>query len=66
MVSVGNGPAPSSDRRSGAGTSAVWGTYQVSVQLPSRVSGNVTLEVYWGSPKDGSELGLVQVPLTVR
>jgi hypothetical protein len=48
------------------GTSAVWGTYQISVQLPASVSGNVTLEVYWGSPRDGSDMGLVQVPLTVR
>ncbi len=48
------------------GTSAVWGTYQISVQLPATVSGNVTLEVYWGSPRDGSDVGLVQVPLTVR
>jgi hypothetical protein len=48
------------------GTSAVWGTYQISVQLPASVSGNVTLEVYWGSPRDGSAVGLVQVPLTVR
>jgi len=48
------------------GTSAVWGTYQISVQLPATVSGNVTLEVYWGSPRDGSAVGLVQVPLTVR
>ena len=48
------------------GTSAVWGTYQISVQLPASVSGNVTLEVWWGSPRDGSEMGLTQVPLTVR
>jgi hypothetical protein len=48
------------------GTSAVWGTYQVSVQLPATVTGNVTLEVYWGSPRDGSDMGLVQVPLTAR
>ena len=48
------------------GTSAVWGTYQFSVQLPASVSGNVTLEVYWGSPRDGADTGLVQVPLTVR
>lgn len=48
------------------GTSAVWGTYQISVQLPASVSGNVTLEVWWGSPRDGSEMGLAQVPLTVR
>ncbi len=48
------------------GTSAVWGTYQISVQLPANASGNVTLEVYWGSPRDGSEVGLVHIPLVVR
>ncbi len=48
------------------GTSAVWGTFQVAVQLPSTVSGSVTLEVYWASPRDGADTGLVQVPLTVR
>ena len=48
------------------GTSAVWGTFQISVQLPSNVSGNVTLEVFWASPRDGADTGLVQVPLTVR
>jgi hypothetical protein len=48
------------------GTSAVWGTYQVSVQLPASASGNVTLEVYWASPRDGADTGLVQVPLVVR
>ncbi|HUG05327.1 MAG TPA: Gmad2 immunoglobulin-like domain-containing protein [Candidatus Limnocylindria bacterium] len=48
------------------GTSAVWGTYQISVQMPASVSGNVTLEVFWASPRDGADTGLVQVPLTVR
>jgi hypothetical protein len=48
------------------GTSAVWGTYQFSVQLPATASGNVTLEVFWASPRDGADTGLVQVPLTVR
>jgi hypothetical protein len=48
------------------GTSAVWGTYQISVQLPATASGNVTLEVFWASPRDGADTGLVQVPLTVR
>ena len=48
------------------GTSAVWGTYQFSVQLPATLSGNVTLEVFWASPRDGADMGLVQVPLTVR
>jgi hypothetical protein len=48
------------------GTSAVWGTYQAAVQLPANVSGNVTLEVYWASPRDGADTGLVQIPLVVR
>jgi hypothetical protein len=48
------------------GTSAVWGTYQISVQLPASVTGNVTLEVFWPSPRDGADTGLVQVPLVVR
>jgi hypothetical protein len=48
------------------GTSAVWGTYQISVQLPASASGNVTLEVYWASPRDGADTGLVHVPLVVR
>ncbi|HEY9325668.1 MAG TPA: Gmad2 immunoglobulin-like domain-containing protein [Candidatus Limnocylindria bacterium] len=48
------------------GTSAVWGTYQISVQLPATASGNVTLEVYWASPRDGSDMDVVQVPLVAR
>lgn len=48
------------------GTSAVWGTYQVSVQLPATASGNLTLEVYWASPRDGTDMDVVQVPLVVR
>ncbi len=48
------------------GTSPVWGTYQVSVQLPVSASGNLTLEVYWSSARDGSDVDVVQIPLTVR
>ena len=48
------------------GTSAVWGTYQVSVQLPATAAGNLTLEVYWASPRDGSDTDVVRVPLVVR
>jgi hypothetical protein len=48
------------------GTSAVWGAFQTSIVLPASASGNVTLDVYWVSPRDGSDTGLVQVPLTVR
>jgi hypothetical protein len=47
------------------GTSAVWGAFQTTIDLSS-VSGNVTLEVFWASPRDGADTGLVQIPLTVR
>lgn len=48
------------------GTSPVWGTFEARVDVPSGVSGNVTLEVFWPSPKDGSDLDPVQIPLSVR
>jgi hypothetical protein len=48
------------------GTSPVWGSFQSTATIPANVSGNVTLEVFWPSPKDGEPMGLVQVPLTVR
>jgi hypothetical protein len=48
------------------GTSALWGTFQTTVTIPANVSGNVTLEMSWPSPKDGADMGLVQVPLAVR
>lgn len=48
------------------GTSPVWGSFQTTATIPANVSGNVTLEVFWPSPRDGSDVGLVQVPLVVR
>ncbi len=48
------------------GTSPVWGSFQTTATIPATVSGNVTLEVFWPSPRDGTDTGLVQVPLTVR
>ena len=48
------------------GTSALWGTFSTPVTLPTGVSGNMTLEVYEVSPKDGSEQGVVAIPLLVR
>jgi immunoglobulin-like protein involved in spore germination/sporulation and spore germination protein len=48
------------------GTSPVWGSFQTTATIPSSVSGNLTLEVFWASPRDGADVGLVQVPLTVR
>jgi len=48
------------------GTSAVWGTFDTSIQVPTTFRGNATLELFEASPKDGSEQGLVQMPLTIR
>lgn len=48
------------------GTSALWGTFDTQVTLPANVTGNATLEVYEVSAKDGSEQGVVAIPLTVR
>lgn len=48
------------------GTSALWGTFSTQIPLPAGVTGNVTLEVYEVSPKDGTELGVVSIPLIVR
>ena len=48
------------------GTSAVWGTFSTQVSLPSNVTGNVTLELYEVSQKDGTQQGIVAVPLVVR
>ena len=51
--------------RQGLGSSALWGTFDSGFSIPAGVHGNVTLEVYEVSPKDGSEQGLVQIPLSV-
>lgn len=48
------------------GTSPVWGTFSTEITLPPSVTGNVTLEVFEASPKDGSDQGLVAIPLSVR
>ena len=48
------------------GTSAVWGTFAIQAQLPASVTGNVTLDVYEVSPRDGSDTNKVEIPLTIR
>jgi hypothetical protein len=48
------------------GSSAVWGTFDTRITLPANVRGNLTLELFEASPKDGSAQGLVRIPLTVR
>ncbi len=48
------------------GSSAVWGTFDTRIAIPASVSGNVTLELFEASAKDGSPQGVVEIPLAVR
>ncbi|TMC45489.1 MAG: hypothetical protein E6J23_04680 [Chloroflexi bacterium] len=48
------------------GSSALWGTFDTSIPLPANVRGDLTLELFESSPKDGSAQGIVQIPLVVR
>jgi len=48
------------------GTSPVWGTFQTTITLPATVTGNVTIEVFEVSPRDGSEVGAVAFPAVLR
>jgi hypothetical protein len=47
------------------GSSALWGTFDSGFAVPASVHGSITLEVFEASPKDGSDVGLVAIPLTV-
>ena len=42
------------------------GTFEATVQLPAAVIGNVILEVFEGSARDGSHIKVISIPLTVR
>jgi len=43
------------------------GTFTGSIQVPASVpAGRITLEVFQGSPRDGSDLAVIAVPLTLR
>ena len=49
------------------GTSALWGTFSTQITVPPvQLPGNIVLQVYEVSPKDGTEQGVVSVPLVVR
>jgi hypothetical protein len=48
------------------GSGPLWGAFDTRIAIPASVSGNVTLEVFEASAKDGSPQGVVQIPLTVR
>ena len=42
------------------------GTFDATVQLPANVTSNIFLEVLEASARDGSDLKLIRIPLTVR
>jgi hypothetical protein len=42
------------------------GTFDTTVQLPASVTGNIYLEVFEASAKDGSDTKVIRIPLTVR
>lgn len=44
----------------------VGGIYEKRIDLPANVSGQISLEVFETSAKDGTELGVIRIPLTVR
>jgi len=48
------------------GSSAIWGTFAPTIPLPANVRGNLTLQLFESSPKDGTAQGVVQIPLAVR
>lgn len=48
------------------GTSPYYGTFEFTTQIPASVSGNVTLDVFQASPRDGSDTSKVSIPLQVR
>lgn len=48
------------------GTSIVWGAFSLDIALPAFDGNDVELEVFQLSPRDGDEIDLVRVPLTIR
>jgi hypothetical protein len=50
----------------GGSNGPLWGPFDTHIAVPTSVGGNVTLEVFEASAKDGSPQGVTQIPLTVR
>lgn len=44
----------------------IFGLFDTEIFLPPLSSPNITLEVFWASPRDGSDLDVVSIPLVVR
>jgi len=48
------------------GTSPVWGLFDTQFTIPPNVAGTPVLEVFWQSPRDGSDQDVVAIPLTLH
>jgi hypothetical protein len=66
LLDSGSNEVASGHFNASLGSSAVWGTFDTRIPLPANVRGNLSLELFESSPKDGSAQGVVQIPLAVR
>ena len=48
------------------GTGPVWGMFAATVTIPPGVAGQVSIEVFSLSPRDGSEQDVIRIPVTVH
>jgi hypothetical protein len=48
------------------GTGPVWGVFTATVTIPPAVAGQVSIEVFSLSPRDGSEQDVIRIPGTVH
>jgi len=48
------------------GTGPVWGMFEATVTIPAGVAGQVSIEVFSLSPRDGSEQDVIRIPVTVH
>src|SRR5438874_1794660 len=48
------------------GTGPVWGMFAATVMIPAGVAGQVSIEVFSLSPRDGSEQDVIRIPVTVH
>jgi hypothetical protein len=54
--------APSTNTRTSIGAPD-WGGFSTSLSFTSPGSGDGFLEVYWVSPKDGSDMDTIRIPV---
>lgn len=48
------------------GTASVWGVFTATITIPPAVAGQVSIEVYDFSARDGSEQDVIRIPVTLH